>query len=326
LARRAPYTRVAKENQLRPERVKGRGDVPFRRFECLNPVCEETLVVPEADCGEGFSIACPACNYLHFDGGSLHLFDYTLVHRQSEATINSGPFAPTHNAYLALAEQVKYCVLCYTLQPLDSFDRHAARVTGRQGECRMCKKLYNDLKNESRLTEQHREAAEVRRLLTALSGEADIGNINDLLARFEHQCFNCLEPLADQPGGEDGYYLDHTLPVSWLWPLDLGPTLLCRQCNGQKSDHWPSEFYGDVAKLRTLATRTGIPFHQLNGPPFFNPAALDRIRTEADAIIERWVQRPAKLRALRVRIEAATGEDVFRNADSTSLRAIGLHG
>jgi len=280
--------------------------------------------VLEADCGSGFSITCPACDYLHFDGGSLHLFDYALVHRESGDTINSGPFAPTHNAYLALAERVKYCVLCYTLQPLDSFDRHGSRATGRQGECRMCKKLYNDLKNESRLTEQHREAAETRRLLTTLSGEIDIGAIDELLAQFEHQCFNCLKPLKNSPGGDDGYYLDHTLPVSWLWPLDLGPTILCRQCNGRKSDHWPSEFYGEVAKLRALATRTGIPFDQLSGPPFFNPAAIKRLQAEADSIIERWVQHPEKLRALKIRIEAATGEDVFRDANPASLRAIGL--
>jgi 5-methylcytosine-specific restriction endonuclease McrA len=315
---------VVKKNQLRPDRVRGKGDVPFKRFECLNPVCEETLVVLEADCGSGFSITCPACDYLHFDGGSLHLFDYALVHRESGDTINSGPFAPTHNAYLALAERVKYCVLCYTLQPLDSFDRHGSRVTGRQGECRMCKKLYNDLKNESRLTEQHREAAETRRLLTILSGETDIGAIDELLARFDYQCFNCLKPLKDSPGGDDGYYIDHTLPVSWLWPLDLGPTILCRQCNGRKSDHWPSEFYGEVGKLRALATRTGIPFDQLCGPPFFNPAAIKRLQAEADSIIERWVQHPAKLRALKIRIEAATGENVFRDADPASLRAIGL--
>lgn len=313
-----------KENQLRPERVKGMGDVPFRRFECLNPTCEETLVVLEEECEPGFSITCPACDYLHFDGGSLHLFDYVLVNRESEDTINSGPFAPTHSAYLSLAERVKYCVLCYTLQPLDAFDRHASRVTGRQGECRMCKRLYNELKNESRLTEQHREAAETRRLLTALSGEAKVGAIDELLARFKHRCFNCLRPLQAKPGGEDGYYLDHTLPVSWLWPLDLGPTILCRQCNGRKSDHWPSEFYGDVAKLRALATRTGIPFNQLCGPPFFNPDAIERFRTEADSIIERWVQHPEKLIGLRARIQAATGEDVLRDADPASLRAIGL--
>lgn len=188
----------------------------------------------------------------------------------------------------------------------------------------MCKKLYNDLKNESRLTEQHREAAETRRLLTALSGESDVGEVDRLLARFDQRCFNCEKPLLSEPGGENGFYLDHTLPVSWLWPLDLGPTILCRNCNGQKSDRWPSEFYGDVAKLRALAIRTGIPFRRLSGPPLFNPAAIQRFRDAADSIIERWVDHPGKLTALRTRIEAATGEDVFENASPASLRALGL--
>jgi hypothetical protein len=188
----------------------------------------------------------------------------------------------------------------------------------------MCKKLYNNLKNESRLTEQHREAAETRRLLTALSGEAAIGSIDDLLERFDHQCFNCEKSLLDAEGGDEGYHLDHTLPVSWLWPLDLGPTILCRQCNGRKSDHWPSEFYSSPAKLRALSMRTGIPFASLSGPPFFNPAGIERIRTDADLIIERWVDHPQKLRALRTRIRAATGEDVFEGARPESLRAIDL--
>jgi hypothetical protein len=325
MARRARYTEVVKENQLRPERVQGQGGVLFRRFECLNPVCEETMVVPETECEDGFSIVCPACDYLLFDGGALHLFDYALVRKDSGEAINSGPFSPTHRAYLDQAEHVKYCVLCYTMQPLESFDRHKrAKQTGRQGECRMCKKLYNGLKNESRLTEQFREAAETRRLLTALSGESKLGSLEQLLEQFDHSCFNCGKSLLGIPGGDDGYHLDHTLPVSWLWPLDNGPTVLCRKCNGRKSDHWPSEFYRDPAKIRALSIRTGITYQVLANTPFFNPAAIRRFHDEADSIIERWVDHPGKLLALRTRIKAATGEDVLEGAKPESLRAIGL--
>jgi ribosomal protein S27E len=326
MARRSPYTKVVKENQLRPDRVKGKGDVAFRRLECLNAICDQTLVVPEDDCGASFSITCPKCGYLLFDGGSIHLFDYALVHRETGEEINSGPFDPSHRAYLEQAERVKYCVLCYTLQPLESFDRHGSRHTGRQGECRMCKRLYNGLKNESRLKEQHREAAENRRLLSALSGEYPVGSIDELLDRFDHQCFNCGKSLLEKAGGDQGYHLDHTLPVSWLWPLNHGPTVLCRTCNGRKSDHWPSEFYADPAKLRSLATRTGIRFDVLAGAPFFNPAGVERFKEEADEIIERWVEHPQKLRALRTRVMAATGIDVFADAKPERLRAIGVVG
>jgi hypothetical protein len=327
MPRRAPYTKVVKENQLRPNRVEGKGDVPYLRFECFNPSCEETLVIAEEECDVGFRIVCPACNYLLFDGGSLHLCDQALVDKGTGVVINSAPFEPTHRAYLDQAERVKYCLNCYTLQPLESFHHHSTRPnTSRQGECRMCKKLYNDLKNPSRLAEQHREAQENRRLLSTLSGEHTLESIGELLDSFDHRCFNCSKALLDKPGGDDGYHLDHTLPVSWLWPLNHGPTVLCRRCNGEKSDRWPSEFYAEPAKRRALATRAGIPIAKLEAKPFFNPDGIDRLRREADSIIERWVKYPERLRALRTRIEVATGEDAFADARRESLRAIGLIG
>lgn len=322
MARRKPYTKVEKKNEMRPDRVTG--DVVYRRFECLSPSCTHLLVVLDDKCTGDFRIECPACSYLHFEAGTLHVFDYRLVNRKTGEAINEGPFEPTHAAYINAAERVKYCLYCYTMQPLDNFDHHKSRKSGRQGECRMCKHLYNGLKNESRLAEQHREAADTRRLLTVLSGEVKIGTMEGLLDRFEHKCFNCSEPLLDVSGGIKGYYIDHTLPVSWLWPLDHGPTLLCRGCNGKKSDKWPSEFYKEESKLRTLSTRTGIPFADLSGKPFFNPVAVKRLHDEADAIIERWVKYPEKLKTLRLRIDANTGEDVFRDASPQALNAIGL--
>lgn len=289
----------------------------------MSPSCEHTLVVLDEDCIGGFAITCPACAFVHFSGGSLHLFDYRLVNTADGQMINEGPFAPTHDAYVNDAERVKYCLYCYTLQPLNNFDRHSSRRSKRQGECRMCKRLYNDLKNESRLAEQHQEAAENRRLLSALSGETSVDSVDELLNRFAYSCFNCSRPLKDEGGGAAGYHLDHTLPVSWLWPLNHGPTVLCRDCNGRKSDHWPSDFY-ELTKLRELSARTGIPFKDLSGNPFFNPVAIARLRKDPDSIIERWIEYPEKLKNLGTRILAATGEDVFRKARPESLRAIGL--
>lgn len=324
MARRKPYTKVEKHNQLRPHRVEGKSDVVYRRFECLNPECTHTLVALDDECTNHFSIACPKCDYLHFSGGFLHLFDYRLIDTRTDSLINEGPFSPTHESYVGNAEKVKYCLNCYTLQPLSNFDRHSSRPQSkRQGECRMCKGLYNDLKNVSRLAEQHREAAENRRLLSALSGETKIESVAKILERFAYCCFNCSRPLQDQQGGDAGYHLDHTLPVSWLWPLNYGPTVLCRDCNGRKSDRWPSEFYSRE-KLKELSARTGITFQDLSGKPFFNPHAVERLRAEADSIIEQWIDYPEKLRALGTRILAATERDVFADASPESLRAIGL--
>jgi hypothetical protein len=324
MPRRKAYTEVEKRNEMRPSWVDGKSDVVYRRFECMSPTCHQTIVALEEECTGDFSIKCPACEYVHFAGGSLHLFDYTLVDKTNGDVINEGPFAPTHDAYVGGAERVKYCLYCYTMQPLSNFHQHARQMnSGRQGECRMCKKLYNALKNESRLAEQHREAAENRRLLSALSGETKVESIADLLDRFEHSCFNCSKSLKNREGGTEGYHLDHTLPVSWLWPLNHGPTILCADCNGRKSDHWPSEFY-TRKQLRELSARTGIEFKILSGKPFFNPVAVERLRKEADAIIERWIPYPDKLKNLSTRILAATGEDVFRDARPESLRAIKL--
>ena len=103
----------------------------------------------------------------------------------------------------------------------------------------MCKHVYNDLKNESRLAEQHREAADNRRLLAAVSGETTVTSIDDILVSFKHQCFSCERSLTDIPGGKDGYYLDHTLPVSWLWPLDHGPTVGCSAIRQVEKLTWP---------------------------------------------------------------------------------------
>jgi hypothetical protein len=325
MARRKPYTKVEKHGQDRPARVKGKGDVVYRRFECMNPDCTQTLVVPEEECVGEFSIECPACEYVHSPGGHLHPFDYRLRDLHTGEVINEGPFMPAHEVYVGRAERVKYCLNCYTMQPLGNFDVHSPRPNSkRQGECRMCKKLYNDFKNESRIAEQHHEAAENRRLLSTVSGETTVTSVAELLDEFTHSCFNCGRSLKDKEGGTSGYHLDHTLPVLWLWPLNRGPTILCRKCNGRKSGQWPSEFYRDRAKLQKLSALTGIPFKELNGEPFFNPLAVERLHDEADSIIERWIPYPEKLRGLGARILAATGQDVFRDARPESRRAIGL--
>jgi hypothetical protein len=291
----------------------------------MNPTCRQTIVIAEEDCAGEFSISCPACKFIHHAGGHLHSFDYRLMDLHTGEMINEGAFSPAHDVYIRDAERVKYCLNCYTLQPLDNFHRHKPRTNSeRQGECRMCKKLYNKFKNESRIAEQHHEAAENRRLLSTLSGETAVGSVEGLLDQFSHSCFNCGRSLKDQEGGSGGYHLDHTLPVLLLWPLNLGPTILCRECNGRKSGLWPSAFYDGRTKLGELSALTGIPFKDLSGEPYFNPLAIERLHDKADDIIARWVPYPDKLKNLRTRILDATGEDVFRNARPASLSAIEL--
>lgn len=326
MSRRAPYSKVEKANQDRPEHVRGQGDVIYRRLQCFRPTCIATLVVRDDECGEGFSFTCGTCHYVMSDGGAEELFDYTVVEVDTGEEVADGRFAPAHRDYIDLAERAKYCINCYALLPLSAFDRHASRASGRQGECRMCKRLYNDLKNWTRLPEQHREAADNRRMFSELSGETRLTeSIAKLLERFEHRCFSCGRELVANPGGDDGYYLDHTLPVAYLWPLDLGPTVLCRTCNGSKGDQWPSVYYGgDETKLRKLATLTGIPYATLAADAKFNPEQVERLKREADEVITRWAKYPERLRALRERILTRAGEDVFAGASRQARAAIGL--
>jgi len=114
------------------------------------------------------------------------------------------------------------------------------------------------------------------------------------------------------------------LPVSYLWPLATGPTILCRTCNGNKSDQWPKAYYKNEGKLRVLSTLTGVPYATLAGDAVFNAEQVARISGDPDSVITRWVKYPARLTNLQTRVLDATGEDIFANASQQARKAIGL--
>ena len=173
MARRAPCTRVERDGQRRPPHVQGMGDVVFKGFQCLQSDCREFIVTREDQLGPDFEIVCRACSFAHTAGGETGFFDYRLVQKGDPRPIEEGKFTILHDDYIREAQRFKYCLLCYALKPLDLFDVHNARRSGRQGECRLCKTIYNGIKNQSRTTDQHREAAQRRRLYKRLSGEAE---------------------------------------------------------------------------------------------------------------------------------------------------------
>ena len=172
MARRKPYTKVEKKGRQRPPHVEGMGDVLFRGFQCLSSACQEFIVVREDEVGADFEIVCPACAFIHQAGGETKFFDYRLVRRADGEVIEEGEFAILHDNYVSQAQRLKYCLLCYTRKPLGHFGRHRARQSGRQGECKLCKTIHNNIKNQSRITEQHRKAAARRRLHRLLAQEA----------------------------------------------------------------------------------------------------------------------------------------------------------
>ena len=314
MARRSPYSKVNKTNQIRAEHVKGMGDVAFKGFQCLNPECTEFIFVREDEIGEDFSIPCPSCGYTHESGGETKFYDYSMdVNDESgnAVSMKTGAFTIYHDDYISEAKEFKYCIVCNTMKPLEYFDRHASRASGRQGECRLCKKAYNEIKNGTRLTDQHREAAQKRRLLLDVAGSPKI-NSREIETRYGQKCFCCGKDLSTVTDKREKP-LDHTLPVYYLWPLSTeNATLLCRDCNGSKSGAWPASFYDDN-HLRRLSILTGFDYDLLAGEPQYNPDAIAALHNSdvVDSLLVKFAAYMPEVIKLRNRILKDTGFDFF---------------
>ena len=313
MPRRKPYTRVTKVGQVRPAHVRGMGDVVFKVFQCVSGTCQEFVVVREDNVGSYFEIICPRCGFAHQTGGKTKLFDYALVH-ESEGTIEEGEFTVLHDSYIREAGRFKYCLYCYALRPLEHFDRHNSRKSGRQGECSSCKAIYNGIKNQSRTTDQHREASAKRRLYGLLAGDGDRIDSKAVFDKFEGTCFKCNRRLQYPAAKGNAFNLDHTLPVRLLWPLETrNATLLCATCNNEKHGLWPSEVYSK-AELRRLARLTSYEYGLLAGEPRINESAIGKIVSDPDRFIEDWIRYPNEIMKLRRLIQDYAQLDIFEGA------------
>ncbi len=314
MSRRSSYSKVNKTNQIRASHVKGMGDVVFKGFQCLNPECTEFIFVKKQEIGEDFIITCPSCGYVHESGGETKFYDYSMDvndENGNPVSVSSGSFTILHDDYIAESMEFKYCIVCNTLKPLDFFDSHSDRKSGHQGECTMCKKLYNEIKNCTRITDQHREAAQKRRLLLDIAGNPKI-NSSEIERRFNNKCFCCGKDLANETDPKEKP-LDHTLPIFYLWPISTeNATLLCRNCNGNKSGTWPSQFYSEK-QLKKLSVLTGIEYDLLAGKPQYNPEAISQLHDpeKVDLLLEKFASYMPEVIKLRNRILRDTGFDFF---------------
>lgn len=314
MPRRSPYSHLVKSNQIRARHVAGMGDVVFIGFQCLNPECQHHIFIRKDELDEDFRIECPQCHYIHESGGEQKFYDYSMDVSTEDGTISSvsqGEFTIYHEDYVNEAKEYKYCIVCNALKPIEMFDKHSSRASGHQGECRLCKKAYNDIKNGTRLSDQHREAAQKRRLLLDVAGSPKI-NSADIERRYNCRCFNCGKDLSAVTDKKEKP-LDHTLPVYYLWPLSTeNATLLCRTCNGNKSGTWPSQFYND-AQLRRLSILTGFSYELLSGEPTYNPQALEALHNpdEVDKLLVKFAAYMDEVIKLRNRILKDTGYDFF---------------
>lgn len=319
MARRKSYTEVKRTNFVRPEHVK---DKAFRGFQCLNINCTEFIVVEGEELDPDFWIECPSCGYVHQAGEVVNVYDYELIDKRDGSLLETGPFQILHDDYIRESQEYKYCIICGTLKPLHFFDRHKPRSTGRQGECKLCKKVYNGIKNQTRLVEQHREASQKRRLYTHFEDRHRL-DIKAIYKRFDGCCFKCGVDLStDLSAGEAAKEgnLDHTLPVYYLWPLTTNnATLLCKNHNGAKAEKWPRDFYNKT-ELKKLSALTGIDYKKLSGDPEYNPEALKKLQDGnfVEALFEKFAGYPDELLKLRNRIQAATGFDFLSVATNLS--------
>lgn len=263
----------------------------WRVFGCGEPSCNAILQLDEdtlADQGPHTTVTCPVCNHVNNIG-----------------VINKGT-------------RWKYCRICEQLQPLENFHRHrpsgSSFRSGRQLECKLCKNLViNPALNPLRTSDQHREAAEGRRLYGLIAADRNARKSDERAVheRFSGRCFNCGVDLEIGQG-----HLDHTLPARYLWPLFPGATLLCSTCNLAKAEQWPSEFYRldaatvDNEKLRRLSYLTGIGYDLLEGPRRVNPDALERLLADVDGVFARWIRYPRLLQRLHRDVLALSGEDL----------------
>ena len=174
---------------------------------------------------------------------------------------------------------------------------------GFQLECRFCKKFeVNAALNPMRTAAQMKEDAARRRafelLLMELFGESsqlryrhEHGRelTDDIFEKFGRKCFKCGDPF----GTANEMDLDHTRPLALLWPLDGTATALCGDCNSEKRDRSPVDFY-TPEELRELAKITGIPIDELRRPTP-NMAALKCLHKRLDWFFDKFLRRSEML-------------------------------
>lgn len=316
-SRRTKYSKLDRSNEVKSKKAKGMGDVVFKGFQCLDPDCKNMIFVKESEILDDFDIECDKCGFHLRSGEFTQIFDYNLY--VNDDIVNTGVFDISHDTYLENAAKYKYCTLCKALKPIESFGNHSARKSKRQGECKVCKDVYNSIKNGTRTSDQHRESSQRRRLLLDVAGDLKIDS-KKIYEKYNYKCFCCGEDLSTVNSEKDRP-LDHTLPVYYLWPLNTNnATLLCRTCNGEKSGKWPAEFYSDP-KIKELSIKTGFDYNLLSGNPEYNPEAIEKLKdTEfVDSLLKKYAKYMEKtIIPLRNRLLNTLGFDMFEYSENIS--------
>lgn len=184
-----------------------------------------------------------------------------------------------------------------------TLDAHGNIISyyGHQLECKACKKFFvNAALNHLRTSSQHREDSLRRRAFELLSRKLlgikwiyheyriRTGKEFDkeIWLKFNKKCFNCDVEIKSAKV----MHLDHTMPLSHLYPLDETATCLCATCNNAKSDIFPIDFYTEE-KLTSLAAYTGLPLELLKSRKA-NQKVVDLLRANIIWFIEDFLNHP----------------------------------
>jgi len=183
----------------------------------------------------------------------------------------------------------------------DEKNNNVNLVFGFQLECRLCKKAFvNTPLNPLRSPGQMKEDGQRRRYFEDLCSEVLNKNITQFREKvgedlssyiwknFQGKCFKCKKPVS-----ESEMHLDHTRPLSYLWPLDETATCLCSNCNSSKSDIFPVDFY-DEEELINLSKLTNLSIEELKSK---NPnyEILDFLKTNPSYLFEKFLSTPTYL-------------------------------
>lgn len=225
--------------------------------------------------------------------------------------------------------KVKKCSYCGRLLPVDparlgalAFHKHNAKLTKHQNECRACKKWrINDSFNPLRTTDQLHESSVITRerklflrepeILQEIKDRTGAGLKSKVWNRFGRRCFRCGTSVA-----LNDYQLDHTRPLAYLWPIDEFATCLCAQCNNEKKEKFPVDFY-TPQQLKRLSEITGLPLVELK-KKHLNERELNRILDDLPTFARDWEPRTFLATTRKIK-ELRSDIDLL-----TSLKAINL--
>ena len=216
-----------------------------------------------------------------------------IKRRQSinKTNIKGNKKVPYNETFIIDNEEHKYCRVCTELLPVSMFHKHNGKwsKTGYQLECKYCKNgKINPYLNPKRTSDQLRESSEWSRLRGIIIPKGKINSIV-IFDKFNNSCFNCNKHLDINES--NSYQIDHTLPHSLWWGYSTEDcTLLCYDCNQEKTDKWPSEYY-TIKQLLELSKLTGWDIDLLSGEPQMCIDSVNKFLTNREYFTNLWLQR-----------------------------------